>query len=369
MELSFTNKKDKEYVLQKAYNFKFESKIPFDKSLLIKGDNFDGMSVLLKNSDIKGKITLAYFDPPFNTNQTFTISNERVSTISRVKDGIIAYSDKMTDDEYFEFIRERLIILKELMAENGSIYFHIDYKIGHYIKILMDEVFGEKCFKNDITRIKSNPKNFSRKAYGNEKDMILFYTINPQKNVWNEVREPLSEDEIRKNFSKIDEKGRYYTTIPLHAPGESNGITGEAWRGMLPPKGRHWRTDPKNFDILDENGDIEWSKNGNPRIKKYALEHSGKKIQDIWTFKDPQNPIYPTEKNMDMIKMIIQQSSNPGDIVFDFFAGSGGTLLAAESLGRKWIGIDNSDFAITTIKNRLMGTEFKYYDLKDGSVQ
>ena len=218
-------------------------------------------------------------------------------------------------------------------------------------------------FKNDITRIKSNPKNFYRRAYGNEKDRILFYSKNSQKNIWKDLRIPLEDSEIKEKFTKIDDKGRRYTTIPLHAPGETkNGITGKPWRNIPVPEGRHWRTDPAEFDKLDKQGDIEWSLNGNPRIKKYADEHKGKRIQDIWKFKDPQKPIYPTEKNMEMLKRIILQSSDENSIVLDCFAGSGTTLECANKLGRKWIGVDNSDVAIDKIKNRQIG-EYQFIDI------
>ena len=264
--------------------------------------------------------------------------------------------------EYLEFIRQRLVLLKELLSEQGSIYLHIDTKVGHYIKIIMDEVFGEENFKNDITRIKSNPKNFSRTAYGNEKDVIYFYAKNSKKNIWNEVKIPIDKKDISKKFPKIDKDGRRYTTIPLHAPGETNGITGQPWRNICPPEGRHWRTNPSEFDRLDSLGLIEWSSNGNPRIIKYADEHKGKKIQDIWRFKDPQNPIYPTEKNLDMLKLIIKQSSNENSLVLDCFCGSGTTLVAAEELGRKWIGIDFSKIAIDTIKSREQLKNYQYFE-------
>ena len=142
-----------------------------------------------------------------------------------------------------------------------------------------------------------------------------------------------------------------------------SGVTGQPWRGMLPPKGRHWRTDPKEFGRLDEQGLIEWSSNGNPRIKKYAKDHKGKKIQDIWTFKDPQYPLYPTQKNEEMLKQIILQSSNENSIVLDCFAGSGTTLAAAEKLRRRWIGIDCSEEAIKIIKKQLQNAIFTEYEL------
>ena len=364
MQLIYDNKLSSEIIFEKVKLIIETKNINIDEpnSILIKGDNFTALSLLLKN--YSGKIDLIYIDPPFNTNQDFLFSNERANSISRKTEGIIAYSDKLSKDEYIEFIRERLFLLRELLSENGSIYLHIDYKIGHYVKVIMDEVFGENNFKNDITRIKSNPKNFFRKAYGNEKDLILFYT-KTSNNIWNNIKIPMDSDEIIKRFPKIDEKGRRYTTIPMHAPGETrNGVTGQPWRNIPVPEGRHWRTDPKEFDKLDSEGMIEWSSKGNPRIKKYADEHNGKKIQDIWKFKDPQKPIYPTEKNIEMINQIILQSSNENSIVLDCFAGSGTTLESANKLNRKWIGIDNSSIAIDVIKTRNL-TNYKLLDLND----
>ena len=232
-------------------------------------------------------------------------------------------------------------------------YVHIDSKVGHYLKIIMDEVFGADNFKNDIARIKSNPKNFSRRAFGNEKDMVLFYAKNAKKNIFNNITIPLTDEDKIEMFQKVDEQGRRYNTVPIHAPGETqNGETGSMWRGMMPPKGRHWRSSPDDLDELDKHGLLEWSKNGVPRIKKFADDHKGKKIQDIWRYKDPAYPIYPTEKNAEMLQMIIGQSSNPDSIVLDCFAGSGSTLWAAHCLQRRWIGIDASDVAITTIQQR-----------------
>ena len=331
-----------------------------NESCLIFGENFNVLSSLLKTH--KGKIDLIYIDPPYNTNRVFGVTESRKNSVSNSKNCLIAYSDTMSRTEYLNFIKQRLILLKELLSEKGSIYLHIDTKVGHYIKIIMDEVFGEENFKNDITRIKSNPKNFIRNAYGNEKDVIYFYAKNYKKNIWNEVRVPLIDEEIIKRFPKIDKNGRRYTTIPLHAPGECNGVTGKTWRGMPPPEGRHWRTDPSEFDKLDEQGLIEWSSNGNPRIIKYADEHIGKKVQDVWCFKDPQKPSYPTEKNLDLLKFIIQQSSNNDSIVLDCFCGGGTTLVAAEKLGRKWIGIDSSEVAIKTTKERLADAKYKYFE-------
>lgn len=360
MYLQFNGKKTEKEILKLSSKYN-----PFyieeNTSYLFKGENFNILSRLL-NGNPK-KIDLIYIDPPFNTKQKFIATDDRISTISRTKEGKVIYSDFMKEDDYLEFIRERLVLLRELLSEEGSIYVHIDCKIGHYIKIIMDEVFGKDNFRNDISRIKSNPKNFNRRAYGNQKDMILFYTKNYKKNIFNDVKIQLSEEEKIKMFKKVDSNGRRYNTVPLHAPGETvNGETGQKWRGMLPPKGRHWRVAPEKLDALDKAGLIEWSKNGVPRLKKYADEHKGKKIQDIWEYKDPAYPIYPTEKNLDMLKLIISQSSNTDSIVLDCFAGGGTTLEAAEQLNRKWIGIDQSDIAIETIKLRMKNVNYLFIE-------
>jgi len=353
MILHYPNKRTELEILSETKKLNLVSLFGSGENKLIKGNNLQAMKSLLEDFDLKGKVDLIYIDPPFATNNHFTIGDERVSTISNSKNDKTAYKDELLGSDFLEFIRERLILLRELMSDRGSIYLHIDYKIGHYVKIIMDEVFGIENFRNDITRIKCNPKNFSRKAYGNVKDLILFYskTSNP---IWNETKEKLSEADIERLFKKIDSKGRRYTTIPLHAPGETaNGPTGKEWKGQLPPKGRHWRTDPKILDEWEKQGLIEWSKTGNPRKIIYADEKEGKKKQDIWEYKDTQYPNYPTEKNLNLLKDIVLSSSNEDSIVLDCFCGSGTTLIASQELGRKWIGIDQSDEAIKITQKRL----------------
>lgn len=364
MQLTYPNKKSTEEIL--ALVEKYNSPID-DVNLpaLFFGDNFKVLSCLINNG-FKNKIDLIYIDPPYNTEQNFTLSLDRVSTISRSKTDILAYRDNWAMNEYLEFMRERLILMRELLSEKGSIYVHIDSKMGHYLKIIMDEIFGIENFKNDIARIKSNPKNFSRKAFGNEKDMILFYTKNTKKNIFNQITMPLTDDEKKAMFEKVDEQGRRYNTVPVHAPGETvNGETGGLWRDMLPPKGRHWRCSPSELEELDKQGLIEWSKNGVPRIKKFADEHKGKKIQDIWRYKDPMYPDYPTQKNNEMLEMIIAQSSNSDSIVMDCFAGSGSFLKASAKLNRHWIGIDESPVAIDIMKKQFINIDYNFIDAHD----
>ncbi len=325
------------------------------QNILAHGDNYDILKLFANDKQIAGKVNLIYIDPPYGTKQDFTFSGERFSTISRMNGGKVAYSDMLTGEDYLKFLSGRLKIMRDLLSDQGSIYLHIDSKMGHYVKVLMDSIFGDKNFINDITRIKCNPKNFPRRGYGNMKDMILFYS-KTKDYIWNDPRQPIEISENDSRFKLTDKDGRKYTTTPLHAPGETtNGDTGKEWRGLKPAPGRHWRYSRKVLDELDAAGLIEWSKKGNPRKKVYAedVKKAGTKMQDIWMFKDPQTTQYPTEKNLDMLKSIVRTSSNPGDIVMDCFAGSGTTLVAAEELKRKWIGVDASSESISICKRRL----------------
>lgn len=321
------------------------------------GDNIYILKQLLKH--YKNKIDLIYIDPPFGTNQDFILY-----------DGKTGYSDKITNTEFLEFLRVRLILLRELLSPQGSIYVHIDKKMSHYVKIIMDEIFGEKNYINEITRIKCNPKNFARKAYGNYTDTIFYYAKEKDNQIWNDITVPLTYYEIEKLFPKIDSKGRRYTTHPLHAPGETkNGPTGEMWQGMYPPEGRHWRYTPDVLDKLLKNNLIEWSSAGNPRKIVYAKDHKGKKPQDIWEYKDKgkKYSTYPTEKNSDMLEFIIKNSSNEDSIVLDCFAGSFSTLVQAAKLGRKFIGIDCLETSVTIGMNNLDKADisYNYFKIKE----
>ncbi len=324
-----------------------------DNNILIKGDNIEGMQWLLQNG-YEGKIDLVYIDPPFATGGVFGVDKTgRVATISKANDVEVAYSDTLKGEEFVEWLRLRINLIHRLLSPQGSLYLHIDYKIGHYVKVMIDEVFGIENFRNDITRIKCNPKGFQRIGYGNIKDLILFYTKGSSP-IWNDIQIPCSPEDIAIRYNKVDSKGRRYTTVPIHAPGETkSGNTSQCFKGVYPPPGRHWRTSVEELERLDSLGLIEWSSSGNPRKINYAEDHLTKKQQDIWDYKDPSCPVYPTEKNLDMLKFIVQNSSNQGSLVLDCFCGSGSTLLAAEACCRKWIGIDESDVAIRVTSNRM----------------
>ncbi len=327
--------------------------------LFYPGDNLDGLRLLAETGIA---VDLVYIDPPFATNNEFLIDDDRANTVSA--SGRPAYSDTVRGSAYLDALRLRLRAIRDVMSPTGSIYVHIDVKMEHHVRLLLDAVFGPENFRNAITRIKCNPKNFDRYSYGNIKDTILFYSMSPQKITWHPQKEPLSDDEIAKLYPFTDTAGRRYTTTPLHAPGVTvNGATGQPWRGMPPPPGRHWRYPPAKLDDLDAAGLIAWSATGNPRKIQYGDEAAGKLPQDVWLYKDPQRPAYPTQKNARMLERIIRTSSSPGNTVLDCYAGSGSTLLQAARLERRFIGMDDAPAAQQIITQQLHSRRIEYQQL------
>ncbi|HDY7528538.1 TPA: site-specific DNA-methyltransferase [Vibrio vulnificus] len=305
--------------------------IPLDSFVL--ADNFYGLKSL--QSQYVSKIKLIYIDPPYGTGMEF-----------QSRDLEHAYKDILGTASWVEMMRRRLILMRELLTEDGSIYVHIGHQMLFHLKVIMDEVFGSDNFRNLITRRKCSSKNSTRKQYPNLHDYVLFYSKSKQW-TFNQPGVPAPQEWIEKEYNKTDEKGRY-KLVPIHAPGVRQGETGMEWRGMMPPPGKHWQFKPSRLDEFQERGEIHWSKTGNPRRKVYLEKGKKVAITDLWDgFKDAHHQSkmitgYPTEKNLDMLKMIVEASSNPGDIVLDPFCGSGTTIHAARDTGRHWIGIDQS---------------------------
>lgn len=316
------------------------------------GENAVVLAGLMGDTEVRGKVRLIYIDPPFSTQSSFYSRKQKH-----------AYEDTRVGTEYIEFLRRRIILLRELLADDGSLYLHLDEKMVFHMKIVLDEIFGAGNYRNCIVRKKCNPKNYTRKRYGNIVDYILFYTKSANY-LWKKPVEPWTKDRTRE-YQYIEEgTGRRYMKVPIHAPGVRNGETGKTWRGMMPPPGKHWQYLPSKLDEMDARGEIYWSPNRNPRRKVYLDENPGVGVQDVWLdFRDAHNQNiritgYPTEKNPDLLRRIIEASSAPGDIVLDCFCGSGTTLAVAHNLGRCWIGVDNSAEAIrTTLRRFLRGTE------------
>ena len=314
------------------------------ENAFILADNFFVLSRLLHE---KKKVTLFYLDPPYGTGFGFHSRNLEH-----------AYNDKMGQAAYLEFMRRRLILMRECMADDGAIYVHIGHKMLAHLKILMDEVFGPENFRNLVTRRKCSSKNFTRKQYANLNDYILFYSKS-RRYKWNQPGIEPAQAWVEKEYPKLDKFGRRFKLVPLHAPGTRNGETGKDWRGMLPPPGKHWQYLPSKLDEFDRRGDIHWSRNGNPRRKIYWESDKKMALTDYWDkYRDAHHQSiritgYPTEKNLEMLKVIVRASSEPGDLVIDPFCGSGTMLHAARDLGRRYIGVDASLSAAKATMRRM----------------
>ncbi|NTV25897.1 MAG: site-specific DNA-methyltransferase [Chlorobiaceae bacterium] len=348
LRIEYPGKKSSEEILSYPPGcYSQDSRYNGGKNRLYHADNVGVLAHLARDKDVVGKVRLVYIDPPFATASEFHSRKQAH-----------AYDDHLIGADFVEYLRERLIWIHRLLADDGSLYLHLDERMAFHFRVVLDEIFGEGCYRNFITRKKCNPKNYTRKKYGNVADYILFYT-KTDSYVWNRPIEEWDMAKALKEYPYVDEAtGRRYKKVPVHAPGERNGETGKEWRGKLPPPGKHWQYVPSTLDELDAKGDIFWSSNGNPRRKVYLENSEGVPVQDIWLdYRDAHNQNihitgYPTEKNPDLLARIIKASSNPGDLVLDCFSGSGTTLAVASRLGRSWIGVDRSSEAINTTLHR-----------------
>jgi len=316
----------------------------FSDNAFVLDDNFFALKELAQSGR---KATLFYLDPPYGTGLDF-----------HSRDLEHAYNDRMGQAAYIEFMRRRLILMRECMTDYGSIYVHIGHQMVAHLKILMDEIFGPDNFRNLITRRKCSSKNFTSKQYANLNDFVLFYSKG-RSYTWNQPGVDAEDGWVLKEYPRVDEFGRRYKLVPIHAPGTRNGETGMSWRDMMPPPGKHWQYAPAKLEELDKAGDMYWSKNGNPRRKVYWTANKKRTLSDYWEqYRDAHHQSiqisgYPTEKNLDMMKMIVGASSNEGDLVIDPFCGSGTTLQAARDLGRRFIGIDASFTAAKATLRRM----------------
>ena len=351
-ELKYPNKIEPEKILnspvrqlKECKSGKLQVADSLELNLLLLSDNYYGMKFL--GEKYYGKVNLVYLDPPFQTGMEFQSRQLQH-----------AYKDLMAPATYLEFMRRRLILIKELLAQDGSIYLHIGHQMVFHIKVLMDEIFGASNFRNLITRRKCSSKNYTKNQYPNLNDYILFYSKSKKYKFFPPQIIP-TQGWIEKEYPKIDTNtGRRFKLVPVHAPGTRKGETGMPWKGMKPPPGKHWQMKPSTLDELDQKGDIHWSKNGNPRRKVWLTEDKTVPRTDYWEdYRDAHHQSikitgYPTEKNLKMIETIIASATTEGDIVMDPFCGSGTTLHAAENQNRKWIGIDSSFTAFECIFSR-----------------
>lgn len=310
----------------------------------IVADNFFGLKRILQ--EYAGSVTLIYLDPPFATGMDFHSRGLQH-----------AYVDRFGSATYLEFMRRRLVLMRELLSSDGSLYLHIGHQMLFHVKVILDEVFGKANFRNLIVRKKCSSKNYTKNQYSNLHDYILFYT--KTKNYkWNQPGLEPSKDWIEREYPKIDVRGRY-KLVPVHAPGIRKGETGKEWRGRMPPPGKHWQFIPEKLDELDRRGEIHWSRNENPRRKVYLPQGKALPLTDYWdAFRDAHHQSieitgYPTEKNLDLLKTIVGAATDEDDLVIDPFAGSGSTLHAAHDMKRQWFGIDESMTAVESAVRRL----------------
>lgn len=331
------------------------------------GDNLQVMSHLLK--EYRGKVDLIYIDPPFDSKADYKkqIKVRRKSVygdMSSFEDK--QYSDIWTNDEYLQFMYERLILLRELLSETGSIFLHCDWHKSAYLKIIMDEIFGNggdnassSGYKNEIIWQRTGAHNDAGK-YGVVHDTIYWYTKSPKYYFEMEMI-PLTEDHISSRFKMIEpETGRRFYPGPITAPGDGPA---RVFRGksLLPPAGRHWSYSQENIDDLESQNRIYYSSTGTPYLKEYEDEYTeqGRRLQSIWTDILPSKTGreivgYPTQKPEKLLERIIKACSKPGDLVFDCFMGSGTTQSMAMRLGRRFIGADLNLGAIQITTKRLL---------------
>jgi adenine-specific DNA-methyltransferase len=332
---------------------------------LIWGDNLLVMQALLAQG-YEGQIDLIYIDPPFNTGENFNFPNdvkiggknyEREMPMNER----LAYSDTWERgvDSFLDMLYPRLQLMKKLLADCGSIYLHIGPNISHYVKIIMDEVFGNDKFLNEIIWQRTGAHNDALK-FGVVHDSILIYSKSDSWN-YNPVHIPHSEEHVNTRFNQIEEEtGRRFFPGPITAPGSGPS---RRFRGELisPPTGRHWSYTQEKIDELESKNLIYYSKTGTPYLKQYMDEYleKGRRVQSIWTDILPSKTGseilgYPTQKPEKLLERIIKASSNEGALVADFFCGSGTTAAVAEKLGRRWITSDLSKTALQVARSRLV---------------
>ena len=359
------------------------------------GDNL----AVLRDSIADECVDLIYLDPPFNSNASYNVlfkgpaGNESAAQIEAFDDtwhwndsAEAAFADVMRSGNgaaaemlramrsflgendmmaYLAMMAVRLIELHRVLKPTGSLYLHCDPTASHYLKILLDAVFGKNCYQNEInwkrTTTHSDSKTWSRVS-----DIILFYTNSPTKFIWNTPREAHSAAYLSSKYRYNDNDGRgVYRLDNMTSPNPRPNMMYE-WKGHeSPPKG--WRYSLETMARLDSDGRVwypqtkagERDTSKRPQLKRYLCEQEGGVMGTVWTDIPPLNSQaqerlgYPTQKPVALLERILSASSNPGDVVLDPFCGCGTTVHAAQKLDRQWIGIDVTHLAIGLIEKRL----------------
>jgi site-specific DNA-methyltransferase (adenine-specific) len=363
------------------------------KNRLYFGDNLD----ILRREVPDESVDLIYLDPPFNSNASYNVlfkeksGEESAAQITAFEDtwhwtheSASVYQDLVTAGPrkladllqallaflghndvmaYLVMMAARLVELHRALKPAGSIYLHCDPTASHYLKLVMDAVFGPYNFLNEIVWKRTSAHSSARR-HGPIHDILFFYS-KTNEFTWNPQYIPHDEDYINTFFDQVDADGRRWKRMDLTGAGIRRGETGLAWRGIdITAKGRHWAYPPSVLEGFDADGRIHWPKKkaGMPRLKQYPEDLPGVPMQDIWTDIRPMHNLsterlgYPTQKPELLLERIIRSSSNEGDVVMDPFCGCGTTVAVAERLGRRWIGIDITYLAINLVQRRLRDT-------------
>lgn len=353
--------------------------------LLYHGDNKEVLAHLLANG-FRGQVKLIYIDPPFDSGADYVRKVQLRGPKGTLKiDGEdyalgeqVQYTDIWSNDNYLQFMYERLLMLKELLSEDGGLYLHCDWNKSHLLRCLLEEVFGPDNLRNEIVWKRTTARSGSG-AYNHIHDTIFFATKGGGF-TWNQQYTPYSQEYLDSNF-KLDDSGKLFRETPITAPGTRVGPSGEPWKGLNPGligRGRHWAvpefskrlisasdaaTPQRAMDALESIGRIRWAKDGagRPNLIQYQDDLEGVELQSIWTdfsavsSNANESEEYPTQKPEVLLERIIKSSTNNGDLVLDCFIGSGTTAAVAQKLGRRWIGCDINKGAIQTTAKRLQG--------------
>ena len=331
---------------------------------LIWGDNKLILSslkagALRRQIEDAGGLKLIYIDPPFDVGADFSMDIEIGGETFHKEPNLleqIAYRDTWGRgaDSFIAMIYERLILMRDLMHSDGSIYVHCDWRVNSFIRMAMSEVFGPEKFRAEIIWKRASAHSDAT-AFGNIHDTILYFSKS-ENATWTDPKTDYEEWYVERYYRYTDTDGRKFMSDNLSAKGLSGGGYKYTWKGC---EGL-WRCPMTTMERLDKEGRVFYTKNGVPRLKRFIEEMDGRPVQSLWD--DIQSVVswavetvqYPTQKPEGLLERIVKASSNEGDLVADFFCGSGTTAAVAEKLGRKWIVTDLGKFGIHTTRKRLI---------------
>lgn len=336
---------------------------------LIWGDNKLILSslksgALRKQIEEAGGLKLIYIDPPFDVGADFSMDIEIGGETFHKEPNLleqIAYRDTWGRgaDSFISMIYERLILMRDLLHSDGSIYVHCDWRVNAHIRACLEEVFGSKNHRNEVIWRRANAHNDPGR-FGVITDTLHYYSRS-ENTIWNDVCVPYSRDYLDSHWRQKDENGRRFRLVPLDAPrhGDGGNLLYE-WKGKWPARSRTWAYLKERMEEFERQGRIVYTSTGTPCLKRFVDETPGQPVQNLWDDIPPVNPMalerlgYATQKPEALVERILKASSNEGDLVADFFCGSGTTAAVAEKLGRKWIATDLGKFGIHTTRKRLI---------------